>query len=141
MPLITAIASSAEHQLLHAQVESRAALQLGPAIITLKGKVARSFLLLMRIPSWIRSLLAFKAQQIMLASTMTKITAVFVIGIPLCFLGGILYSWTSGKGLIDGFINAYGALYKIPGKLRADSQVLSAVESARFLPALGGQHS
>lgn len=99
------------------QVESRANVQIGPAIVTLTGKFARSFLLLMRIPSWIRSLLAFKAQQVMLASTMTKITAVFVIGIPLCFLGGILYSWTSGKGLIDGFINAYGALYKIPGKL------------------------
>ena len=97
------------------QVETRASYHIGPAVITLRGKLARSFSLLLRIPAWLRSLLAFRAQQVMLASTMTKITAVFIVGIPLCFVGGFLYSWTSGKGLIDGFINAYGALYKIPG--------------------------
>ena len=37
------------------------------------------------------------------------------MGIPLCVVGGLLYAWTSGKGIIDGCINAYGALYKIPG--------------------------
>ena len=43
--------------------------------------------------------------------------AVFAVGIPLCVVGGLLYAWTSGKGIIDGCINAYGALYKIPGAL------------------------
>ena len=52
----------------------------------------------------------------MLASTLTKIFAVFAVGLPLCFLGGIAYSWTSGKGLLTGFISAYGALYKVPGE-------------------------
>ena len=37
------------------------------------------------------------------------------MGLPLCALGGVLYSWASGKTVVDGVINAYGALYKIPG--------------------------
>ena len=53
----------------------------------------------------------------MRASTGTKLIAVFVTGIPMCLLGGIVYAWTSGKTLIDGFVNAYGALYKIPGTI------------------------
>ena len=57
------------------------------------------------------------AVQVMLASTMTKIFAVFAVGLPFCFLGGIAYSWTSGKSLLDGFVCAYGALYKVPGEL------------------------
>ncbi len=40
-----------------------------------------------------------------------------VVGLPLCAVGGVLYSWASGKSLVDGTINAYGALYKIPGLL------------------------
>lgn len=40
-----------------------------------------------------------------------------VVGLPLCAVGGVLYSWTSGKSVVDGIINAYGALYKIPGAL------------------------
>lgn len=102
------------------QVESKTALRIGPVVIRLTGKLARAASLTLRIPSWLLSLLAFKSQQIMLASTMTKIFAVFVVGIPLCFLGGFLYSWTSGKGVVAGFINAYGALYKIPGKSTMD---------------------
>ena len=53
----------------------------------------------------------------MLASTVTKIFAVFVVGMPLCLVGGLLYSWASGKNVVDGFVAAYGALYKVPGKL------------------------
>lgn len=52
----------------------------------------------------------------MLASTLTKIFAVFAVGLPLCILGGVAYAWTSGKSLLDGCINAYGALYKVPGE-------------------------
>jgi len=51
----------------------------------------------------------------MLASTGTKLVAVFAAGLPMCVLGGFVYAWTSGKTLTDGFVNAYGALYKIPG--------------------------
>ena len=38
-----------------------------------------------------------------------------LVGLPLCAVGGVLYSWASGKSVIEGIINAYGALYKIPG--------------------------
>ena len=42
--------------------------------------------------------------------------AVFAIGIPACVLGGVAYSLASGRDILTGFIQAYGALYKIPGK-------------------------
>lgn len=42
------------------------------------------------------------------------------MGLPLCALGGVLYSWASGKTVLDGVINAYGALYKIPGTSTLD---------------------
>ncbi len=38
-----------------------------------------------------------------------------VVGLPLCAVGGVFYSWASGQTLVEGFVNAYGALYKIPG--------------------------
>ena len=41
--------------------------------------------------------------------------AVFAIGIPACVLGGAAYSLASGRDILTGFIQAYGALYKIPG--------------------------
>ena len=98
------------------QISNRAAFHIGPSVITVTGRMAQNLRLLLRIPQWLLSMAAFKSQQIMLASTMTKIFAVFVVGIPLCLVGGVLYSWTSGRGVINGFINAYGALYKIPGE-------------------------
>lgn len=39
-----------------------------------------------------------------------------VVGMPLCAVGGVFYSWASGQTVLEGFVNAYGALYKIPGK-------------------------
>lgn len=38
-----------------------------------------------------------------------------VVGMPLCAVGGVFYSWASGQSVVSGFVNAYGALYKIPG--------------------------
>ena len=38
-----------------------------------------------------------------------------VVGMPLCAVGGVFYSWASGQTVVNGFVNAYGALYKIPG--------------------------
>lgn len=93
--------------------------RVGPAVVTIGGRLGRFLLLALRLPANLLSLLSFKAQQIMLASTGTKLVAVFVAGIPLCFVGGVVYAWTSGKTLLDGIINAYGALYKIPGTLLA----------------------
>ncbi|MCJ1468199.1 hypothetical protein MMC07_006827 [Pseudocyphellaria aurata] len=98
------------------QIGNRLAITLGPMLFTVTGKMAQTLNLMLRFPQWLMSLAAFKSQQIMLASTMTKIFAVFIVGIPLCLIGGVLYSWTSGKGVVSGFINAYGALYKIPGE-------------------------
>ena len=91
--------------------------KIGPAVITIGGRLGRSLLQFLRLPVHILNLLSFKAQQVMLARTGTKLIAVFVAGIPLCALGGILYSWASGKSLLDGFISSYGALYKVPGRL------------------------
>lgn len=39
-----------------------------------------------------------------------------VVGMPLCAVGGVFYSWASGQNVVSGFVNAYGALYKIPGE-------------------------
>lgn len=105
----------------HAYIESAVLLwqvraQIGPAVVTIGGRLGRAVLLALRLPRHLLSLLSFKLQQVMLANTSTKLVAVFVLGIPMCLLGGIIYSWTSGKSLLDGVINAYGALYKIPGK-------------------------
>ena len=47
-----------------------------------------------------------------------------LLGLPLCFVAGMLYSWASGKTFVDGFINAYGALYKIPGNASPASTLL-----------------
>lgn len=44
-----------------------------------------------------------------------------VVGMPLCLVGGIFYSWASGQTVVNGFVNAYGALYKIPGTTSWDS--------------------
>ena len=38
-----------------------------------------------------------------------------MVGIPACVVGGLAYSYTSGKSVMDGIIAAYGALYKVPG--------------------------
>ena len=38
-----------------------------------------------------------------------------LVGLPLCAVGGVLYSWASGKGVVAGMISAYGALFKVPG--------------------------
>ena len=80
--------------------------QLGPAVITIGGRMGRALMQFLRMPSHLVSLFSFKAQQIMLASTATKLVAVFVVGVPLCLLGGVFYSWTSGKSIVDGIINA-----------------------------------
>ena len=53
--------------------------------------------------------------QVMLGSTLTKLVSVFAVGLPLCLLGGLAYSCASGKPLLDGCLQAYAALYKIPG--------------------------
>lgn len=92
--------------------------RVGPAVVTIGGRLGRGVLFALRLPANFLALCSFKAQQIMLASTGTKLVAVFVAGIPLCLLGGLAYMWTSGKTLLDGMLNAYGALYKIPGMLR-----------------------
>lgn len=47
-----------------------------------------------------------------------------VVGMPLCAVGGVFYSWASGQTLVNGFVNAYGALYKIPGGLVCSPDLL-----------------
>ena len=50
-----------------------------------------------------------------LTGNVPRLQAVFVVGIPACVVGGLAYSYTSGKSVMDGIIAAYGALYKVPG--------------------------
>ena len=45
------------------QVENKASFKIGPAVFTITGRLARSILLALRIPSYLLSLLAFKSQQ------------------------------------------------------------------------------
>ena len=46
------------------QIENKASFKFGPAVFTLTGRLARSVLLALRIPSHLLSLLAFKSQQV-----------------------------------------------------------------------------
>ena len=49
-----------------------------------------------------------------------------MVGIPACVVGGLAYSYTSGKSVMDGIIAAYGALYKVPGGPRIPCLTLEA---------------
>lgn len=49
-----------------------------------------------------------------------------VVGMPLCAVGGVFYSWASGQTVVNGFVNAYGALYKIPGDGLDECEATSA---------------
>ena len=63
-----------------------------------------------------------------------------VVGLPLCAVGGVFYSWASGQTLVDGFVNAYGALYKIPGGFPAPmSDPLEEVQSQNSQCGTSGQ--
>ncbi|CAL8463710.1 g3244 [Coccomyxa elongata] len=90
-------------------------LEVGPARLTVSSRLFRHLRTLVALPGHAFTYMAFRAQQIMLSGTLTKLIWSIVVGLPLCAVGGVLYSWASGKSLVDGTINAYGALYKIPG--------------------------
>ena len=47
-------------------MDNRAAFRIGPAVLTFTGRLARSISLALRIPSYLLTLLAFKAQQVRL---------------------------------------------------------------------------
>lgn len=96
------------------QVETT--LKLGEAQVTVDRKMGRHIQTLGRIPGYLAAIISFKTQQVMLGSTWNKMIAVFAIGIPACVVGGVMYSLASGRDIVTGFIQAYGALYKIPGE-------------------------
>ena len=89
--------------------------RIGDAKVSVDRKMGRHIQTLSRIPGYLAAQISFKTQQIMLGSTWNKMIAVFAIGIPACVLGGVAYSLASGRDILTGFIQAYGALYKIPG--------------------------
>ncbi|KAK9917305.1 hypothetical protein WJX75_002985 [Coccomyxa subellipsoidea] len=88
---------------------------IGAARLTVSSRLFRHLRTLVSLPSHALTYLAFRAQQVMLSGTLTKLVWSILVGLPLCAVGGLLYSWASGKSVIEGIINAYGALYKIPG--------------------------
>lgn len=50
------------------QVDNKAAFRIGPAVLTFTGRLARSISLALRVPSFLLSLIAFKAQQVQFSS-------------------------------------------------------------------------
>jgi len=90
-------------------------LRVGEASVTVDRKMGRHIQQLGRLPGYLAAVISFKTQQVMLGSTWNKMIAVFAIGIPACIAGGAAYSLASGRDILTGFIQAYGALYKIPG--------------------------
>ncbi|KAA6419289.1 MAG: hypothetical protein FRX49_10813 [Trebouxia sp. A1-2] len=90
-------------------------LRVGEASVTVDRKMGRHIQQLSRLPGYLAAVISFKTQQVMLGSTWNKMIAVFAIGIPACIAGGVAYSLASGRDILTGFIQAYGALYKIPG--------------------------
>jgi hypothetical protein len=73
----------------------------------------------------------------MLGSTLTKLISVFAVGLPLCLLGGLAYSIASGKSLLQGCLQAYAALYKIPGGSLDTLQGPSTTICINVMPAFG----
>ena len=92
-------------------------IRVGDAKVEVDRKLGRQIQTLSRVPGFLAATISFKTQQVMLGSTWNKMIAVFAIGIPACVLGGAAYSLASGRDILTGFIQAYGALYKIPGEL------------------------
>lgn len=103
-------------------VQADSTLRIGGTAVELDRKLSRHIRTLLKVPGFLSSAVSFKTQQIMLGSTWNKMIAVFAIGIPACVVGGVFYSLASGRDLLTGFIQAYGALYKIPGTLTAHAQ-------------------
>ena len=106
-------------------------LKVAGQTVEVDRKLGRHLKTLLKVPSWLTQLVSFKTQQIMLGSTWNKMIAVFAIGIPACVVGGVFYSLASGRDILTGFIQAYGALYKIPGELGLYLQCNILMESAR----------
>ncbi len=101
------------HDTVCLQVETT--LRVGEASVTVDRKMGRHIQQLSRLPGYLAAVISFKTQQVMLGNTWNKMIAVFAIGIPACIAGGAAYSLASGRDILTGFIQAYGALYKIPG--------------------------
>lgn len=108
------------HDTVCLQVETT--LRVGEASVTVDRKMGRHIQQLSRLPGYLAAVISFKTQQVMLGSTWNKMIAVFAIGIPACVAGGLAYSLASGRDILTGFIQAYGALYKIPGNHLAHVQ-------------------
>ncbi len=71
----------------------------------------------MRIPRYLFKLSVFKTQQLVLGNSVFKLAAVFLASVPAILIGGAAYKATSGKTMLDGIANVYGAIYKIPGEI------------------------
>lgn len=56
-------------------------------------------------------------QQVALGGLVQKLVAVFIAGIPLVFVGGLLYAFIAQEDVMAGFLAIYGGLYHIPGDI------------------------
>lgn len=68
-----------------------------------------------RLPARIANWGLLRAQRLMTGTLPAKLAGYFAIGMPIVLGCAVLYSWVSGKPLMEGLRQAYGNLYKVPG--------------------------
>lgn len=83
--------------------------------LPLPTQLVRGMMRVLALPREVGHMLGFRLQMAFMGSIAAKLLMFFAVGIPLCLLGGLAYSAASGRALVDGVVNAYGALYKVPG--------------------------
>ena len=96
-------------------MQGRTRVQVGPISFVAYGRWSGGVRAVMRIPRYLVKLAVFKTQQIVLGNSVFKLMAVFAASVPAILIGGAAYKATSGKTMLDGIANVYGAIYKIPG--------------------------
>ena len=82
----------------HCALQGRTRVRLGIISFVAQGRWSGGFRAVMRIPRYL-----------------FKLIAVFAASVPAIVIGGAAYRATSGKTMLDGIANVYGAIYKIPG--------------------------
>eukprot|EP00891_Asterochloris_glomerata_P002795 jgi/Astpho2/2795/fgenesh1_pg.00050_%23_80_t len=80
---------------------------------------------LLRLGDYLVMMLGVRVQQVLLANTVVKIFSVFMVALPLVWLGGFLYHWVSGEPLQLSLFKVYAVLYRAPVLARDHTLVLN----------------
>eukprot|EP00884_Botryococcus_braunii_P016643 jgi/Botrbrau1/3662/Bobra.0204s0052.1 len=105
--------------------------------LSLPTKVVQALMRLMAAPADLANAIGFRLQVALMGSVASKLLMFFAVGIPLCLLGGGLYSLASGRSIAQGVVNAYGALYKVPGITVLGEANVMTVQVMNFLWMVG----